>query len=65
MLVPCRCNLKKIQRAGERALPASQANSGFAITICGLGQVTKTFSASDSMSIKGELWYSFYQGFLR
>lgn len=44
-------------------LPESQASFGFTITTCEHGKVTKTLSASDSMSIKGELWYLFYQLF--
>lgn len=54
--------LKKHQRGGKRVLPGSQATFGFTITTCEHGKVTKTLSASDSMSIKEEL-YLFYQGF--
>lgn len=35
------------------------------ILLSDLGQVTKTFSASDSMSVSGESWYLFYRGFLK
>ena len=44
-------------------VPESQASFGFTITTCEHGKVTKTLSASDSTSIKGELWYLFYQLF--
>ena len=41
-------------------LPGSQATFGFTVTTFEHGKVTKTLSASDSMSIKGEL-YLFFQ----
>lgn len=54
---------KKHQKGGKRVVPESQASFGFTITTCEHGKVTKTLSASDSTSIKGELWYLFYQLF--